>query len=467
MPPPKSNNPLQITRFSEQFQKPYQADQVAAFLSSLGHLEMEGCTEIRIILNNPRLKNRYVGKTVSGYYTDYDKAAKDLSQYDQHGSVYCSLQPCDQTLLRRSKNHLRENAQHTTNDKQIITYKWLLLDLDPTRPAQTSSSNQELQLSTDLLFRIERELLCPLGVSIHRGPSGNGVHGFIPIETQLSVNETYDLVKEILEMMAEKYNNDQVSVDTSVGNPSRITKVAGTKAIKGDNTEEAPHRRSLWLPSSVDGSLPTCDIAELHGSIRRKLKPIQLSKKLAPVTEEHDLKDLLSQHDLVVAHVREKEDGQYFTLEQCPFNPDHHQDSAVIQYKDGGIGFNCFHDSCSDKSWSDVVSKLGITEAPTKPAAVWNSKLPTIIVNERPLPSVSADVLMAITNSKPPSLFHMGNDLVRVVVNANQHPILEEYNRDSLKGIMARSANFVRRTEKGDKAVFPSNEVAADILPLP
>ena len=74
---------------------------------------------------------------------------------------------------------------------------------------------------------------------------------------------------------------------------------------------------------------------------------------------------------------------------------------------------------------------------------------------------------MAITNSKPPSLFHMGNDLVRVVVNANQHPILEEYNRDSLKGIMARSANFVRRTEKGDKAVFPSNEVAADILSLP
>jgi hypothetical protein len=248
--------------------------------------------------------------------------------------------PLDRVLLRRSKNRLTKNAQHTTNDSQIIAYKWILLDLDPDRPAQTSSSNQELQLSTNLLFKIERELFCPLGVSIHRGLSGNGVHGFIPIETQLSVNETYDLVKEILEMMAEKYNNDQVSVDTSVGNPSRITKVAGTKAIKGDNTEEAPHRRSLWLPSSVDGSLPTCDIAELHGSIRRKLKPIQLSKKLAPVTEEHDLKDLLSQHDLVVAHVREKEDGQYFTLAQCPFNPDHHQDSAVIQYKDGGLHSN-------------------------------------------------------------------------------------------------------------------------------
>ena len=131
-----SNNPLQIASFSDQFQTGYQADRVAAFLSRLGHREMGGCTEIRIILNNPRLKNRYVGKTVSGYYTNYDKAANDISQYDQHGAVYCSLQPCDQTLLRRSQNRLTENAEHTTNDNQIIAYKWLLLDLDPTRPAQ-------------------------------------------------------------------------------------------------------------------------------------------------------------------------------------------------------------------------------------------------------------------------------------------------------------------------------------------
>ena len=74
MPPPKSNNPLQITSFSEQFQKPYQADQVAAFLSSLGHLEMGGCTEIRILVDQPYLNNLYVGKTVSGYYTNNEAA---------------------------------------------------------------------------------------------------------------------------------------------------------------------------------------------------------------------------------------------------------------------------------------------------------------------------------------------------------------------------------------------------------
>ena len=78
----KSNQLFQVTSFSEQFQKPYQANQVATFLESLGHREIGGCTEIRIILSNPRLKNRYVGKIVSGYYTDYGQAAKDISQYD-------------------------------------------------------------------------------------------------------------------------------------------------------------------------------------------------------------------------------------------------------------------------------------------------------------------------------------------------------------------------------------------------
>ena len=462
----KSNNPFQITSFAERFQDPYQANQVAAFLKNLGHREVGGCTEIRIILNNPRLNNRYVGKTVSGYYIDYDQAAKDIEHYDRHGSVYCTLQPCDQILLRRARNRLIENVQDTTSDNQIITYKWILLDLDPIRPAQTSSSDQELQLSTDLLFRIDQELFSKLGVSIHRGLSGNGIHGLIPIKTQLSIGETHGLVKEILGMLAEKYSNDQIAVDTSVSNPSRITKVLGTKAIKGDDIEEAPHRRSIWL-ASIDTPLPIFDIVELHKSIGRKLKSTFLTKQLESVPEEVELKDFLSQHNLITAYVKEKEEGQYFTLEQCPFNSEHKKDSAVIQYKDGGIGFKCFHDSCSDKGWSDVASKLGIKEMTNKSAQVWDSKLPTIIVNNRPLPSVSADVLQAITNSKPPSLFHMGNDLVRVVVNANQHPILEEYNRDSLKGIMARSANFVRRTEKGDKAVFPSNEVAADILSLP
>ncbi len=462
----KSNQMFQVTSFSEQFQKPYQANQVATFLKSLGHREIGGCTEIRIILSNPRLKNRYVGKTVSGYYTNYDQAAKDISQYDQHGSVYCSLQPCDLTLIRRSKNHLTENAKDTTSDNQIITYKWILLDLDPIRPTQTSSSDQELQLSIDLLSRIDQELFSELGISIHHGLSGNGIHGLIPIETQLSVSKTSSLVKELLEMLAEKYSNDQVAVDTSVSNPSRITKVLGTKAIKGDDIEEAPHRRSLWLPST-DPSLPTFDIVELHKSIGSKLKPTFLTKQLESVPEEVELKDLLSQHNLIIAYSKEKEGEKYFTLEQCPFDSEHKKDSAVIQYKDGGIGFRCFHNSCSEKSWADVLSKLDITDLTNHQSSLCDSKLPIIVVNDRQLPAVSADVLKAISNLKPPTVFNMGNNLVRPIFNANQPPILQEYTRDSLKGEASRSANWVRQTGKGDKAVFPPNEVIADILARP
>ena len=181
--------------------------------------------------------------------------------------IHISLQPCDQKLLRRSQNRLKYCAQHTTSDEQIIAYHWLLLDIDPQRPADTASSEAELQLSADLLIRVEQEVLNPLGIKTTKGLSGNGVHGLIKIESQLAVEKTQSLVKEILETLADRFNTDQVKVDTSVFNPSRITKVMGTMAVKGDNTQQAPHRRALWLAELADSPACPVDIQQLHQSL--------------------------------------------------------------------------------------------------------------------------------------------------------------------------------------------------------
>jgi hypothetical protein len=40
---------------------------------------------------------------------------------------------------------------------------------------------------------------------------------------------------------------DDVSVDASVFNPARITKLYGTMTCKGDSTPDRPHRRSRIL----------------------------------------------------------------------------------------------------------------------------------------------------------------------------------------------------------------------------
>ena len=61
------------------------------------------------------------------------------------------------------------------------------------------------------------------------------------------------MVKRCLRALAARFNTDLVAVDEGMYNASRICKVYGTTARKGDNTEDRPHRvsRILEAPSSL------------------------------------------------------------------------------------------------------------------------------------------------------------------------------------------------------------------------
>ena len=50
------------------------------------------------------------------------------------------------------------------------------------------------------------------------------------------------LIKEVLETLAQQFNTAEFEIDTVVFDAARITKVIGTKAIKGDETSDRPHR---------------------------------------------------------------------------------------------------------------------------------------------------------------------------------------------------------------------------------
>ena len=73
--------------------------------------------------------------------------------------------------------------------------------------------------------------------------SGNGWHLIYAIDLP---NEAVcrDLVKLMLESLAARFNSPEVEVDTSVFNASRVVKLYGTAACKGDATAERPHRIS-------------------------------------------------------------------------------------------------------------------------------------------------------------------------------------------------------------------------------
>lgn len=61
--------------------------------------------------------------------------------------------------------------------------------------------------------------------------SGNGWHLIYRIDADCG-----PLVPELLKSLAHDYSNEQVEIDTAVGNPARLTKVYGTMTRKGDST---------------------------------------------------------------------------------------------------------------------------------------------------------------------------------------------------------------------------------------
>ena len=48
-------------------------------------------------------------------------------------------------------------------------------------------------------------------------------------------------------------------------------------------------------------------------------------------------------------------DGVKYILDCCPFDSNHKgKDACIFQSRSGAIGFHCFHNSCVDKTWTDV-----------------------------------------------------------------------------------------------------------------
>src|SRR5204863_9284891 len=76
--------------------------------------------------------------------------------------------------------------------------------------------------------------------------SGNGGALLYPVDLP-NDDASRDLVERVLKALSERFNDDQVDVDTGVSNAARIWKLYGTLAGKGDSTAERPHRRAAIL----------------------------------------------------------------------------------------------------------------------------------------------------------------------------------------------------------------------------
>jgi hypothetical protein len=149
------------------------------------------------------------------------------------------------------------------------------------------------------------------------------------------------------------FSDEHVDVDEKVFNLSRICKLPGTMAMKGENSPERPWRMSQIV--SIPQNLQPTEFAYF-----KKIADLYPNEDVTPnrynnySTERFDLVEFLNKHGLGYKEERVA-GGTKYVLDHCPFNDQHkHKDAVIFQRDSGAIGFLCFHNSCSGKTWRDV-----------------------------------------------------------------------------------------------------------------
>ncbi len=298
--------------------------------------------------------------TVSGYFNDPEILAKAVGKYDGRNNVFITLNEIDQNLAARAKNRFKEWAKETTTDQDIVRRKWILVDFDPKRPSGISSTDEELNAAGDHMKKVKKFLA---GMDFPEpvvAMSGNGYHLLYPVNLP-NDEKSLELVKSFLQVLDGRFSSETVAVDTTTCNAARITKLYGTIACKGDDTEERPHRRSKIL-SAPKGLKPVGEelIQKVVYELTKNQKDTSPKKQEKQVQswKRPSVKTYLTEHGLEISREKPYMGGTCYVLKRCPFNPDHTDTGAyVIEFPNGKICAGCHHDSCAGKGWKELLKR--------------------------------------------------------------------------------------------------------------
>jgi hypothetical protein len=286
-------------------------------------------------------------QTLSGYFNDHGQlaqAAADLS--GRVPGVYVTLNPVRADLLARAANRTVPYAKKTTGDSDIVSRRWLLIDFDAVRPSGISATDVEHEAA------LEGARLCRDWLRSQGWPepiladSGNGGHLLYRLDLANEPTNT-ELMKHCLQALGLRFTDSRVIVDLSTYNASRIWKVYGTVAAKGDNTPDRPHRvaKLLNVPSLIEVVSPEL-LAQLAAML--PTTPQKQNTK-----GSFNLAAWISQYQIPAVSDAPWNGGHKWILNPCPWNPEHTNRSAfVVQLANGAIAAGCLHASCAGKDWA-------------------------------------------------------------------------------------------------------------------
>lgn len=291
--------------------------------------------------------------TYSGYYHSVENIIRDIAPLSDQPNMqmYFILNSINEACYDRQQHEvLVRKPKNTTSDIDIEGRFFILLDFDPCRPAGVGSTDEELEWAHQKALTVFRYLKDQGFSQPIVTQSGNGWHLYYKVQLSKS-HENTKLVERFLKAIAMMFSDEQVEIDTSVHNLSRITKLVGTYAKKGSNTEERPWRLSkvVKYPESIEVT-PKAYIEKI-ANLYKDERP-QPSRENNYGHSKFDLIEFFSRHNIEYRTVRTSF-GTRYILKECPFGGHKDPDSMVFQYDTGAIEFMCYHNSCQQYHWKD------------------------------------------------------------------------------------------------------------------
>lgn len=295
-------------------------------------------------------------RTWSGYFYDVEQAIAQLASFDNY-NIYYSLNEVKRACNSREQFNCFRQVKGTATSKTDIEHRWwIACDVDCERPSGVSSTDAEkakaYKKAQDVfVFLRDQGFSIPVVCD-----SSSGYHLLYPIDMDNS-QESEDCVKNFLEILSDKFSDENVKIDKVLHDANRILRLPGSHGRKGRSSEERPHRlaKILYVPDTIT-RMPREQVETFNKQFKIEVEqPVRTYNNYNSPAEEFNLREFITKHGIEVAkEVPMSGGGTKYILAECPFDSGHKApDSALFEMPNGAIAFKCYHNSCSHYGWRE------------------------------------------------------------------------------------------------------------------
>ena len=169
------------------------------------------------------------------------KALVSKPPADQPSGIYLTVNPLSPILLAKVKDRLvKARTGDGARDEHVVIRRWIPIDADPVKPfANISATDEEKAAARQVIDGVRADLdgsSWPVRMFVD---SGNGFH--LWVRADLPADDG-DATKRFLTALGRRHNTAGAKIDATLANASRILKIPGTWARKGEDIPDRPHR---------------------------------------------------------------------------------------------------------------------------------------------------------------------------------------------------------------------------------